>query len=129
MLREFKQFLLRGNVVDLAVGIVIGGAFNVVVMALVKDFITPLVGAIFSVPLARVRSVDELPGERVALVARAGQPLRGRAAATIVVGAERTGLPDEVVAACERIAHIPIASESLNAAMAATIALYELTRP
>jgi TrmH family RNA methyltransferase len=86
-------------------------------------------GAIFSVPLARVRAVDELPGERVALVARAGQPLRGRAAATIVVGAERTGLPDEVVAACERIAHIPIASESLNAAMAATIALYELTRP
>src|SRR5947208_5412028 len=71
-------------------------------------------GAIFSVPLARVRSVDALPGERVALVARAGQPLRGRAAATIVVGAERTGLPDEVVAACERIAHIPIASESLN---------------
>src|SRR5206468_11069414 len=37
-------------------------------------------GAIFSVPLARVRSVAELPGERVALVARAGQPLRGRAA-------------------------------------------------
>jgi len=85
-------------------------------------------GAIFSVPLARVRAVGELPGERVALVARAGQPLRGRAAATIVVGAERTGLPDEVVAACERIAHIPIASESLNAAMAATVALYELTR-
>src|SRR5947208_2898373 len=75
------------------------------------------------------RFVAEGEDERVALVARAGQPLRGRAAATIVVGAERTGLPDEVVAACERIAHIPIASESLNAAMAATIALYELTRP
>ena len=43
-------------------------------------------GAIFSVPLARVRAVDELPGERVALVARAGQPLRGRAAATIGPG-------------------------------------------
>ncbi|TMC14419.1 MAG: large conductance mechanosensitive channel protein MscL [Chloroflexi bacterium] len=55
MLREFKQFLLRGNVVDLAVGIVIGGAFNVVVMALVKDFITPLVGAIFSVPKDAMR--------------------------------------------------------------------------
>ena len=50
MLREFKQFLLRGNVVDLAVGIVVGAAFNAVVMALVKDFITPLGGAIFSVP-------------------------------------------------------------------------------
>jgi len=55
VLREFKQFLLRGNVVDLAVGIVIGGAFNVVVMALVKDFITPLVGAIFSVPKDAMR--------------------------------------------------------------------------
>ncbi|HEY8811343.1 MAG TPA: large conductance mechanosensitive channel protein MscL [Candidatus Dormibacteraeota bacterium] len=47
MFRDFKQFLLRGNVVDLAVGIVIGGAFGAVVAALVKDFITPLIGAIF----------------------------------------------------------------------------------
>ena len=47
MLGEFRQFLLRGNVVDLAVGIVIGGAFGAVVTALVKDFITPLIGAIF----------------------------------------------------------------------------------
>ena len=39
-----------------------------------------------------------------------------------------TGLPDDVVAACDRVAHIPIAIESLNAAMAATVALYELTR-
>jgi large conductance mechanosensitive channel len=47
VLGEFRQFLLRGNVVDLAVGIVIGGAFGAVVTALVKDFITPLIGAIF----------------------------------------------------------------------------------
>jgi TrmH family RNA methyltransferase len=86
-------------------------------------------GAIFSVPLARVETVDALPAERVALVAHAGQPLRGRTEGTLVVGGERSGLPDEVVKACDRIAHIPIASESLNAAMAATIALYELTRP
>ena len=86
-------------------------------------------GAIFSVPLVRVAAVDELPPERVALVAHAGQPLRGRTEGTLVVGGERTGLPDEVVTACDRTAHIPIASESLNAAMAATIALYELTRP
>ena len=86
-------------------------------------------GAVFSVPLARVAAVDELPGETVALAAREGQPLRGRAAVTVVVGAERTGLPAEVMAACDRTAHIPIASESLNAAMAATVALYELTRP
>jgi large conductance mechanosensitive channel len=47
VLGDFRQFLLRGNVVDLAVGIVIGGAFGAVVTALVKDFITPLIGAIF----------------------------------------------------------------------------------
>lgn len=50
MFRDFKEFLLRGNVVDLAVGFVMGAAFNAVVMALVRDFITPLVGAIFSIP-------------------------------------------------------------------------------
>jgi TrmH family RNA methyltransferase len=47
---------------------------------------------------------------------------------TLLVGAERDGLPEDVVAACERSARIPIASESLNAAMAATVALYEMTR-
>ena len=44
---EFKQFLLRGNVVDLAVGIVIGAAFAAVVQAAVTDLLTPLVAAIF----------------------------------------------------------------------------------
>jgi large conductance mechanosensitive channel len=44
---EFKQFLLRGNVVDLAVGIVIGVAFAAVVQAAVTDLLTPLVAAIF----------------------------------------------------------------------------------
>jgi len=42
---EFKTFILRGNVVDLAVGIVIGAAFGGVVQALVKDIITPLIPA------------------------------------------------------------------------------------
>ncbi len=46
-MKDFKQFLLRGNVVDLAVGIVIGAAFGAVVAALVKDLITPLVAAVF----------------------------------------------------------------------------------
>jgi large conductance mechanosensitive channel len=44
---EFKQFLLRGNVVDLAVAIVIGAAFAAVVQAAVADLLTPLVAAIF----------------------------------------------------------------------------------
>jgi large conductance mechanosensitive channel len=46
MAKEFKAFLLRGSVVDLAVGIVIGAAFGAVVTALVRDLITPIVGAI-----------------------------------------------------------------------------------
>jgi large conductance mechanosensitive channel len=45
--KDFKEFLLRGNVVDLAVGIVIGAAFGALVTALVRDFITPLIAAIF----------------------------------------------------------------------------------
>jgi large conductance mechanosensitive channel len=47
---EFKAFLLRGNVVDLAVGVVIGVAFSGVVSALVKDLITPLIAAIGAQP-------------------------------------------------------------------------------
>jgi TrmH family RNA methyltransferase len=115
-------------------------------------------GAIFSVALARARDVSELPGERVALVADAPAVLRGSGARrpiaratdnaasgshgsdartdgdgdssslTLLVGAERDGLPPDLIAACERSARIPIATESLNAAMAATVALYEVTR-
>ena len=47
---EFKQFVLRGNVVDLAVGIVIGAAFAAVVQAAVADLLTPLIAAIFGEP-------------------------------------------------------------------------------
>ncbi len=50
MLKEFKQFLLRGNVVDLAVGVVIGASFGTIVTALVTDILTPLVAAIVKVP-------------------------------------------------------------------------------
>src|SRR5918996_3191065 len=46
----FKQFLLRGNIVDLAVAVVIGGAFGAVVTALVKDLLTPLIAAIVGKP-------------------------------------------------------------------------------
>jgi len=44
MWKEFKKFAMRGNVIDLAVGIIIGGAFNNIVSSLVKDIITPLIG-------------------------------------------------------------------------------------
>jgi large conductance mechanosensitive channel len=49
-LKEFRAFLLRGNVVDLAVAVVIGAAFTGVVNALVSDLITPIVAAIFGKP-------------------------------------------------------------------------------
>jgi large conductance mechanosensitive channel len=50
MIKGFKDFILRGNVVELAVAVVIGLAFNAVVTALVKDLITPLIAAIFGRP-------------------------------------------------------------------------------
>ncbi len=106
-------------------------------------------GAIFTVALAHVSDLSELPGELVALDAGAHGTLRGllgdgdsaptepagadatggagAAAVTLLIGAEREGLPDTVTAACDRAARIPIASDSLNAAMAATVALYEMT--
>ena len=50
MLKGLKQFLLRGNVLDLAVAVVIGAAFGAVVTALVKDLLTPLIAAIVGQP-------------------------------------------------------------------------------
>jgi len=49
-IKEFKQFLLRGNVVDLAVAVVIGAVFGAVATALVADLLTPLIAAIFGKP-------------------------------------------------------------------------------
>ena len=46
MLSEFKKFVLRGNVVDLAIGVIIGAAFGAIVQSLVGDVIMPLVGAV-----------------------------------------------------------------------------------
>lgn len=50
MLSDFKKFILRGNVVDLAVAVVIGAAFSGIVTALVADFVTPLIAAIGGKP-------------------------------------------------------------------------------
>jgi RNA methyltransferase, TrmH family len=112
-------------------------------------------GAIFAVPVARCSSIAELPGIKVALDAdRADDSLAGTLAAiaaadrahqdaarsvdqgdpcdipeiTLIVGAERAGLPEELLRAADRVARIPIATHSLNAAMAATVALYEARR-
>lgn len=87
-------------------------------------------GAVFRVPLARF---DEAPRPHVALVASEGKPLAEldpRERVTFVLGAEREGLPPDVVSACDEVATIPIApqAESLNVAAAGAIALYELAR-
>jgi large conductance mechanosensitive channel len=50
MLRDFRSFLLRGNVVDLAVAVVVGAAFGAVVTALVRDLLTPIIALIFGKP-------------------------------------------------------------------------------
>jgi large conductance mechanosensitive channel len=50
MLKGFKEFVLRGNVLDLAIAVVIGAAFTNVITAMVKDLITPLIGAIVGKP-------------------------------------------------------------------------------
>jgi large conductance mechanosensitive channel len=47
MMSEFKEFAVKGNVMDLAVGVIIGGAFGKIVDSLVKDMIMPIVGKIF----------------------------------------------------------------------------------
>jgi len=62
----FKEFVLRGNAIDLAVGVVIGAAFGAVVSAIVDHLITPLIGAIFGAPnLSRVWDITlrQNPGE------------------------------------------------------------------
>jgi len=104
-------------------------------------------GAIFHVPVVKANDVGALPGTTIALDARAPCALASiaqalasvpassasraptaTAAITLVIGAERTGLPDALLAAADYVTCIPIATHSLNAAMAATIALYEVTR-
>jgi large conductance mechanosensitive channel len=57
-MKGFKQFILRGNVLDLAVAVVIGAAFTAVITALVKDLLTPLIAAIAGKPDFSALAVD-----------------------------------------------------------------------
>jgi RNA methyltransferase, TrmH family len=87
-------------------------------------------GAIFGQPVVRTTwdqaraasnlAVALVPGEGAALreLTLPGSPL-------FVLGAERTGLPPEIVAACDQVTHIPVGTDSLNVAMTATLCLYE----
>ncbi|MGC9219727.1 MAG: TrmH family RNA methyltransferase [Solirubrobacteraceae bacterium] len=91
-------------------------------------------GAVFTVPVLRA-TPQTLPGVTVALDAHGPASLASIAAAlgesapvSLLVGAERQGLPQEILAAADHVATIPILTDSLNAATAAAIALYEFTR-
>lgn len=87
-------------------------------------------GALFTVPLARAAALGDLPGATVALDADAPTPLHELALTevTLLIGAEREGLPADLIAGADHVARIPIVNHSLNAAMAATVALYEASR-
>ncbi|MEI7691764.1 MAG: RNA methyltransferase [Actinomycetes bacterium] len=89
-------------------------------------------GAIFSVAVARADELEQLPGTTVALAASAPVELDGapwpEGELTLLIGAEREGLPEAIVAAAGEARSIAIDGDSLNAAMAATIALYSCTR-
>ncbi|WP_253182147.1 large conductance mechanosensitive channel protein MscL [Cellulosimicrobium cellulans] len=77
VLTGFKDFVLRGNAIDLAVGVVIGAAFTSIVTALVEDFLNPLIGAIFGKPdLSGVWDIT----------LRGADPARGLEASVISVG-------------------------------------------
>jgi RNA methyltransferase, TrmH family len=87
-------------------------------------------GAIFRVPLLEF---DDAPAPRIALVAHGGKALPELElpeCVTFVLGAEREGVPEEVLASCKEAATIPLAegSESLNVAVAGALALYEHSR-
>jgi TrmH family RNA methyltransferase len=84
-------------------------------------------GAVFRVPTSRF---DDAPRPWVALVSHGGEPLETVQGQTFVLGAERDGLPDDVIERCETRATIALAphSESLNVAAAGAIALYAARR-
>jgi RNA methyltransferase, TrmH family len=90
-------------------------------------------GAVFTVPLARAHTLADLPGTTVALdtgtdATPALETLALSEPFTLLIGAEREGLPRDLLKGADHLARIPIATHSLNAAMAATVALYEASR-
>ncbi len=66
MLQDFKNFVMRGNVVDLAIGVIIGAAFSKIINSLVEDIFMPIVGAVtggldfsnYFIPLSKAAHTD-----------------------------------------------------------------------
>ncbi len=80
MMSEFKEFAVKGNVMDLAVGVIIGGAFGKIVSSMVEDLIMPLVGAVvgnldFSSMYVLLGKVPEGVGMGLADLKKAGVPV------------------------------------------------------
>jgi large conductance mechanosensitive channel protein len=78
MLKGFQQFILRGNVLDLAVAVVMGAAFGGVVTALVKDLLTPLIAAIVGQPdfsVAYLHIADKYLGPLASRLRGVNQPV------------------------------------------------------
>jgi len=134
-----------GNVGTILRSAVAFGAASVVIAPGTADPFGPKavrasMGAVFEVPLVRVKHAAELPRPTVALVADGGEalselglvppegPCGTRPQVTLMVGSERNGLAPELVETADHVARIPIVTHSLNAAMAATVALYEVSR-
>jgi RNA methyltransferase, TrmH family len=126
-----------GNVGTILRSAVAFGAASVAIGAGTADPYGPKavrasMGAVFEMGLARAADAAQLPGATVALVADGGGPLHELKLApggvTLMVGAEREGLSEELILAADHVARIPIVTHSLNAAMAATVALYEAAR-
>jgi large conductance mechanosensitive channel len=80
MLQEFKEFAVKGNVIDLAVGVIIGGAFGKIVTSMVNDIIMPIVGSVFgnldfSNLFVVLGKVPEGTGASLAELTKAGVPV------------------------------------------------------
>lgn len=80
MVQEFKEFAVKGNVIDLAVGVIIGGAFGKIVTSMVNDIIMPLVGSVvgnldFSNLFVVLGKVPEGTGGTLAELTKAGVPV------------------------------------------------------
>lgn len=68
MVKEFKTFIARGNVIDMAIGIIIGAAFTTVVNSVVEGLITPVIGLVISLIFPGAKTVDEATKNLVFIV-------------------------------------------------------------
>ncbi len=89
--KEFKEFAMKGNVMDMAVGVIIGGAFGKIVSSLVNDILMPPIGALLGnvnftdlrLDISKIRDMSQAVGEVVNEVTPDGVNIAGKAAETL----------------------------------------------